>query len=301
MIYILIGLIFFIIILLLKPKKKKIDPNKKINDAFDYTVDEKEEDKESILTRKDLKNQKIEIMLVKASIPLKAREYKIFKYGSIALIIFTIFILTKNIVLGAILGFAWSFVPNIILKIAAEKKKLALELQIPAALSLIRNSLEAGMSFLQSLEIVAEEVDPPIGEEFGRVLHETNLGKDLDVALNNMIARVDSQELKLVVVAVLIQRQVGGNLGDIIDIILETIKDRIQIKGELRILTSQGRLSAIVITSLPIALGIIMYLINPDYMAPLVTTTIGQILLGIVASMMGLGIFIISKIIKIDF
>lgn len=270
-----------------------------IDKAIDFALDKEEE--EVILTMKEQKQRDLEIKIIRSGLPIKPKEYQLFKWGMVVIVFLLFGVLAGNIFLGLIFGGAMLFIPPLLLNHAIEKKRLVFENQIPIALSLIRNSVEAGFSFMQAIEVVATEMDAPISEEFSRVLHEASVGKDIEVALNNMQERILSDELKLVVVAVLIQRQVGGNLGEIIESILETINDRIQIKGEIRTMTSQGRFSAIIICALPIGLGAIMYFMNPEYMSPLFTTTMGQVLLGVAAIMIGLGAFLISKIVKIDF
>lgn len=300
MTYVLIFAIPFIGLLLfnLLTGKKGVDSDR-LDDAFEYADEKVEVEKE--LSKREMKLMELEIELIRAGFPLKPKEYQRIRLLSSIGTFLVLFLLTKNLILAVIFAVVMLALPGIYLKFAQERKKRVFENQIPVALSLVRNSIEAGFSFMQALEVVASEMQPPISEEFGRVLHETSVGKDLEHALNNMMARVESEELKLVVVAVLIQRQVGGNLGEIIDVILETIKDRIQIKGEIRTLTSQGRLSAMVICALPIVLGILMYFINPEYMSPLFTTTAGQVLLAIAFVMILMGAYLISKIIKIDF
>lgn len=299
---VVIAIIVVIIFLLLSGKDQKII-NQKMDKAVEGLVDETDEIglEDVELTPRQLKEQKLNSELDRAGFPITAKEFVRIKIFSTLFLFLSLYFLTGNIMIVAIVVCAWQFVPNIALKMAQEKKKEALEQQIPAALSLIKNSLEAGMSFNQALEIVADEMDPPISEEFQRVLKDTKLGRDMKVALLAMLDRVQSDELKLVVVAVNIQREVGGNLVDILDVILETIKDRIQIKGEIKTLTAQGRMSAIIISALPIALGLIMYVMNPEYMSPLFTEPLGQVLLAGCLIFMFIGVFFISKIVKIDF
>lgn len=299
---VVIAIIVVIIFLLLSGKDQKII-NQKMDKAVEGLVDETDEIglEDVELTPRQLKEQKLNSELDRAGFPITAKEFVRIKIFSTLFLFLSLYFLTGNIMIVAIVVCAWQFVPNIALKMAKEKKKEALEQQIPAALSLIKNSLEAGMSFNQALEIVADEMDPPISEEFQRVLKDTKLGRDMKVALLAMLDRVQSDELKLVVVAVNIQREVGGNLVDILDVILETIKDRIQIKGEIKTLTAQGRMSAIIISALPIALGLIMYVMNPEYMSPLFTEPLGQVLLAGCLIFMFIGVFFISKIVKIDF
>lgn len=269
-----------------------------IDKALDFALGKEEE---IILTAKEKKARDLEIKIIRSGLPIKPKEYKLFKWGIVVAVFLLFGVLAGNIILGVICAGAMLAVPPFLLNWAIEKKKLVFENQIPVALALIRNSVEAGFSFMQAIEVVATEMEAPISEEFSRVLHEASVGKDIEDALNNMQERILSDELKLVVVAVLIQRQVGGNLGEIIEAILETINDRIQIKGEIRTLTSQGRFSALIICALPIVLGVIMYFMNPTYMSPLFTTTIGQVLIGIAVIMIAMGAYLISKIVKIDF
>lgn len=282
-----------------KAKQSKSNSSgSEIDKALDFALDKEEE---VFLTKKEQKARDLEIKIIRSGLPIKPKEYKLFKWGLLVAVFLLFGVLAGNIILGLICGGAMLAIPPFLLNWAIEKKKLVFETQIPIALSLIRNSVEAGFSFMQAIEVVATEMEAPISEEFSRVLHEASVGKDIEDALNNMQERVLSDELKLVVVAVLIQRQVGGNLGEIIEAILETINDRIQIKGEIRTLTSQGRFSALIICALPVVLGMIMYFMNPTYMSPLFTTTIGQILIGVAVIMIALGAYLISKIIKIDF
>lgn len=300
MIYLLIFIVVVLaVVFLITLKDKKQEKEAKLQDAISYG--EEEDTEEVPLTKQEMRYQEIDLQLLRAGIPLKAHEYIKLRYISTLIAFLILYLLSKNIVIALLFTVAWWFVPPIAVNFAKDRKKNLFEEQIPPALSLIRNSLEAGMSFTQSLEIVAEEMDPPISEEFARVLHETKIGKDLEVALKNMLHRVESDELKLVVVAVLIQRQVGGNLGEIIEVILETIKDRVQIKGEIKTLTAQGRLSAAIICGLPIALGAIMYLINPEYMSPMFTTTAGQVMLAFAGFFELVGVYAITRIIKVDF
>jgi tight adherence protein B len=137
--------------------------------------------------------------------------------------------------------------------------------QLPDTITLLANSLRAGSSFLQGLELVTREGRPPISEEFERVVREMSLGVALQPALNNMVRRVDSEDLELMVTAINIQSQVGGNLATVLDSIAYTIRERIRIIGEINTLTAMQRYSGYVITLLPVGLGAILFLISPSY------------------------------------
>ncbi|MBE3590676.1 MAG: type II secretion system F family protein [Firmicutes bacterium] len=171
---------------------------------------------------------------------------------------------------------------------------------LPAALGMMSQALKAGHSFLQAAETVAEELDSPLAEEFGQMVHEIRLNVSTEDALANLVDRVRSDDLDLVVTAVLIQRQVGGNLAQLLDQIAHTIRERVRIQGEVRVLTSQGRLSGWIVGALPVALLVLVSLMNPGYLAPLFHTPLGRALLGTAAVMEALGAFVIHRIVRIE-
>ena len=168
--------------------------------------------------------------------------------------------------------------------------------QLPDTITLLSNSLRAGSSFLQSIELVSRETPAPMGEEMGRVVREVNLGLGMEEALKNMVRRIKSDDLDLMVTAISIQQQVGGNLAEILDTIAFTIRERVRIKGEVNTLTAQGRMSGYLVAVLPIAIAAMINMIQPAFMEPLFTQTIGQIMLGVGITMMTIGFFAIRKI-----
>jgi tight adherence protein B len=148
--------------------------------------------------------------------------------------------------------------------------------------------------------MVAEEMTGPIAEEFGILKKEVNLGLNTEKALENMTGRVSSEDLELVVTAVMIQRQVGGNLSEVLDNITATIRDRVKIKGELKTITAQGKISGLVISLLPLILCGLIFLISPKMMSLLFTTAMGQIMIGVALFMETIGIILIRKVVKIE-
>ena len=172
--------------------------------------------------------------------------------------------------------------------------------QLADALVLIANSLRSGFSFLQAVELVAKEMQPPISREFGRLLNEMNLGASADDALENLTRRVSSMELELVTTAVLIQRQVGGNLAEVLDTIAETIRERARMRREISALTAQGRVSGFVVGALPVALAAYMFVVSPDLIMLLWNEPIGKMMIGVAVLMQLIGAFVISKIITIE-
>lgn len=172
--------------------------------------------------------------------------------------------------------------------------------QLADAMSLLANSLRSGYSFLQAMEVISREMPEPICKEFGQVLRETRVNIPLEEALQNLQQRVDSNDLALVITAVLIQRQVGGNLAEVLDKISETIRDRIKLLGEVRTLTSMGRMSGWIVSLLPIVLGLAIYALNPDYLRPMLTSPLGWVMLAIAGGMQGTGILVIQSMVKME-
>jgi tight adherence protein B len=168
-------------------------------------------------------------------------------------------------------GVLLSFAPNLYVGFAARRRVKAFNNQLGDTINLLANSLRSGYSFLQSMELVSREAPAPMSSEFRRVVQEVGLGLSTADALANLLRRVPSDDLDLLITAVNIQMEVGGNLAQILETIGHTIRERVRIKGEIQVLTAQGRISAYVITFLPIALAVIITVINPDYMAPMFT------------------------------
>ena len=243
---------------------------------------------------------KIQKELIKAHILLKGEEFitiSIFSFFSAITISTLIF---RNILIGSIFGiFGW-ILPSIIVKRKKKKRVRVLNDQLSDAIVLISNSLKAGYSFLQAVEMVSREMVPPVSEEFAQLQKEINLGYTTEQALENVIKRVESDDLGLVITAVLTQRQIGGNLAEILDNISGTIRDRLKIKGEIRTLTAQGKASGMVISLVPVGLGIVMEVTNPEYIGLLFSHKLGWAILAVAVLMQTVGIYSISKIIKIE-
>lgn len=163
----------------------------------------------------------------------------------------------------------FSFAPNIYVSMRASNRIKAFNNQLGDTITLMANALRSGYSFLQTLDMVSREAPAPVSTEFSRVVQEVGLGRSTEEALENLLRRIPSEDLELLITAVNIQHEVGGNLAQILDTIGHTIRERVRIKGEIKTLTAQGRISAYVITGLPIALAIFISVMNPTYMAPL--------------------------------
>lgn len=167
-------------------------------------------------------------------------------------------------------------------------------------LMMLSNSLHAGHSFVQSIQLVAQDSHGPIKEEFERLIAEMQMGVGIEEALLRSGERVKSEDYDLIITAISIQRQVGGNLAEVLESIAQTIRDRVKLKREVKALTSQGRLSALIFMVMPAGVGGILFLINPSYISVLFHSTIGIAMLIFAVLGQGIGYLIIRKIIKID-
>jgi tight adherence protein B len=233
--------------------------------------------------------------LARADLRLRVAEYYYLRVGLAVGLAAVLFLLRDPLsaLVGALLGY---FVPRIWVGRRISGRLNAFNKQLPDTITLLSNSLRAGSSFLQSIELVSRETPPPMGSEMGRVVREVNLGLGMDEALANMVRRIKSDDLDLMVTAIGVQQQVGGNLAEILDTIAFTIRERVRIKGEIRTLTAQGRYSGYLVAFLPIGIMITLNFINPEFMQPLFTELIGQALLALGAIMMSIGFFAIRKI-----
>ena len=198
---------------------------------------------------------------------------------------------------GIVGGF---FLPRIYLGMRRSQRLKAFNDQLSDALNLIVNSLRAGYSTAQALEVISNEMPAPISEEFGRVVLELQLGVPFDVAMANLLRRMPSEDMELIVTAMSVQREVGGNLAEVLDAISFTIRERVRIKGEIRTLTAQGRYTGYLITALPFVLATIIYLINPGFMGVLFTDPCGWLMIGISLVLIVIGYIVVSKIVNIE-
>lgn len=172
--------------------------------------------------------------------------------------------------------------------------------QLGDCLMMVANALRAGFSFLQAMEMISKEMEPPISEEFKHVMRDINLGATVERALDDMDNRVGSPDFSLVVTAVLIQQQVGGDLAQILDTISETIQDRIRMRREVKTLTTQGRMSGWILILTPIALALFMTSSDPNYLDPLFKNPIGQMILAATIVMEIIGAIVIKRIVDIE-
>ncbi|WP_302550933.1 type II secretion system F family protein [uncultured Dialister sp.] len=246
-----------------------------------------------------LGRKKLDLMMVRAGLPLLGSEFLAISAGG-ALLVFVIFALaTRNPVTGLLALLLFLAADFVFVQRRITKRLDNFQRQLADCLSLVANSLRAGFSFLQTMEIISREMEPPMSTEFERVMRDTSLGKSLDEALHDMDERVGSADFSLVVTAVLIQQQVGGNLATILDTIRETISERIRLRREIGTLTAQGRATGIILACIPVVLALFFYTLAPSFIQPLITTTIGHIAIGAAIILEIVGFIAIYKIVDI--
>jgi tight adherence protein B len=238
--------------------------------------------------------------LEQAGFPLKAGEF----------VVVTVLAAIGGAVLATLLSQPWPVVfvvaaaagavPYVLLALSQRRKDAKLRAQLPDVLTIMASSLRAGHSFLQSLDTVSKEIDEPAATEFTRVVAEIRLGRAAEDALYAMGERIGSDDFTWAVLAINIQREVGGNLAEILDTVADTIRERDKIRRDVDTLTMEGRLSAYVLLAMPFAIAGYMTLVNPEYIGLLFTTGIGIALLVVAVSLMVGGYFWMRKVIKID-
>lgn len=206
-----------------------------------------------------------------------------------------------GLALAAVVALAGSYLPLSYIRIRASRRLAAMEAQLPDSIDLITSSLEAGGGMAQAFAMIAREMRPPMSEEFQRVNREVEVGLSHTEALANLVDRIGSEDLDLVVTTINIQAKVGGNLVQILRTINNTIRERIRIRGEVKVLTSQQRLSAYVISAIPPGMAVILFVINRPYISRLFQPGLTEIMLIVTVIMEVAGFLILQKIANIEY
>jgi tight adherence protein B len=243
---------------------------------------------------------KISQELVKADIQITVKELLLIKLIFTTQFIVLVFLLTKDIFLVFLVGAIIWNVPKILIHIKKVKRLKEFDEQINEGIMIITNSLKAGYSFLQAVGVVVEETADPFAKEFKKLLKEMSLGVSIEDALKNLLNRMESEDLELIVNAILIQKDIGGNLSEILDNIGSTIRERQKIYNELKTLTAQGKLSGLVVILIPAVLALALYVLNKEYIMLLFTTNVGLMMVGMSVVSQIIGVIIINNIVKID-
>lgn len=276
---------------LVASRETHISDSAMIQDASDFAG--RVAERVGLLTR-------IEDMLARADLPVRAAEV-IFLWG-IGVIFLAIvgFILFGSPIIALIFAVLAAVFPWMFLRSKANKRLKLFSSQLPDVLQLLAGALRAGFSFMQALESVAEESTDPTKKEFSRVVSETSLGRPPEEALEEVAERMQSEDLMWAVMAVRIQREVGGNLAEILETVSNTMTERERLRREVKSLTAEGRFSAYILGLFPAGFGFVLFMIQRDFMEPLFTRAVGQALLGAAVFGTVIGFIWLQKIMKIE-
>lgn len=245
--------------------------------------------------------KRIELMMQQADWPIRGTEFEAILLlwgGLVGLVTFLVTLKGAMFFVGVLVGILMGFA---LLGLRIRRRRKKFTNQLGDMLTMVANALRAGFSFMQAFELIAREMDAPMGREVQLVVNEVNLGNTLESALDNMQRRVASPDFELVVTAVLIQRQVGGDLASILDTISETIAERVRMRREVMTLTAQGRASALVVACIPIGLALAISVLNPNYLRPLIETDLGRMFVVAAIVLELVGFIIIRRIVNIQF
>jgi tight adherence protein B len=244
--------------------------------------------------------QKLDNLIIQANAKYTIGFYVLFALLMAVLgsIFGTIVIKSKIIALVFIPLLGWS--PFLYLNFLKQKRMEKFRQQLPEGLDLISRALKAGHAFIGGIKLVADEFDDPLGPEFAEMIEEINFGVSTSEALKNLAKRVDSEEIKYFVVGVILQRETGGNLAELMDTLSKLIRERFVFDGKVRTLSAEGKLSAVVLTCLPFAIIAYLYFTQPDYMNLLFADPLGRIMAVVAGIMMIIGIFVMKKMVKIE-
>ena len=209
--------------------------------------------------------------LARANLKLTVGEFVILQFAAMLIAGALATLISGTVLVGALFGlFGW-FIPKFWLRRRQAGRLKAFNNQLGDTIQLMSNSLRSGLSLVQSMEMISRESEPPISEEFQRVVREIGLGVGPQEALLHLVRRVASDDLDLLVIAILVQFEIGGNLSRILDSIANTIRERVKLQGEIRTMSAQGRMAGYVLSGMPVAIGSLLMLIAPSYMGALFT------------------------------
>jgi tight adherence protein B len=274
-------------------RKLQVDKGERTSSAFTKSLDQ------AVAGRSFAQN--LSTQLARANLKLTPGEYMMLTVTSVlgtGLIAYVL--MHRNVILGfggLVLGF---FLPRFYVKFRQSKRLKDFNNQLGDAINLLANGLRSGYSLLQAMDAVAREMPAPMSEEFQRVVREIGLGVSNERAMNNMLRRIPSDDLDLMITAVNVQHEVGGNLAEILETISHTIRERIRIKGEIRVLTAQGMISGYVISFLPLGLGLVLYAMNPLYIGRMFQQPCGWAMIAVGTISTVVGFIAIRKIVNIE-
>ena len=241
----------------------------------------------------------IESKLDEADVPVRPAE-ALFIWAVVVVIAGIAGLVLGGIVVGSLVLAATVCAPWLVLGFLAAKRRRAFDEQLPDMLQLLSTTLRSGFAIVQGLDTVARQLTGPLGKEMRGVVAEARLGRSIVTSITEVARRVKNEDLEWVATAIGIQQEVGGNLAELLDIVAETMNARSRLRREAHALTAEGRIGAVIISVLPIAIGLFVYVVNPSYLSPLFHTALGEILLYGSIAMAAVGIVWLRRIVEFE-
>jgi tight adherence protein B len=234
-----------------------------------------------------------------AGLNMRVAEFVLISLGSAFIPPLLVLVLTRNLLVTVVVVLLGTVGPFLYLSVMASRRQAKFEEQLPSTLQLLSGALQAGHSLQQAVDTVVHEAGDPIAGEFQRVLTEARLGRPLEEAFEAMAKRTNSIDFKWTVMAIRLQRQVGGNLAEVLSTVSQTIRDRYALKRQVKALSAEGRLSSLILSVLPILMFVALLIFNPTFLRPLFSTGIGLMMMAGAAVLMIFGVFWLKKITEI--
>lgn len=253
-----------------------------------------------VMERRGL-DTRVSSRLEAAGLPLRTGEWMLLHLGTTIGTGMLFLLLSGGGLLAAPLGLLLGLAgPWLFLSLRRDRRRRRFLSQLPDALQLLASSLQAGYSLPQAIGTVVREGEPPVSTEFNRAMVETRLGLPLEDALTGVAERLSSRDFSWVVMAVRIQREVGGNLAELLNTVAETLRERDRLRRQVQTLSAEGRLSGWILGALPLVFAVYLTLVRPEYLRPLLTTPAGWVLLGFAAVLLASGIFWVSRVVRVE-
>ena len=248
-------------------------------------------------------SEKVALHLERAGVHLRVGEYYMIRYGMAALLFLVPLVFNRTpLALGLGLGLAvvGYILPAWYIGSRRKARMAQMSRQLVEMLGLVSNSLKSGYGLMQSFDFAARQMNPPLALELRRMLREANLGMSAEDALTALGERINSPDLDMALTAITIQRTVGGNLAEVLDNVAFTMRERERIRGEIRTLTAQQMLTGVIIGGLPVGVGLLFLVINPDYMSLLFTEPLGRLFLLAAVGLEAVGVFTIKRVLAVE-
>ena len=261
----------------------------------------KEKQKRELSAKTKKRMEKVEEELYSVGIKMPVETFLMLWISITVVIPILVYLIFHNIFLCLIVAFAIAFIPVMVIQKKKKKRKSDLESQLVDAISVLVNALRAGHSFQMAMNTISRDMEEPISGEFGRVFRETQRGLTLEDSLNQMVERTGSEDLGIMCTAIIIQRQVGGNLSEVLENISETIQERISLRGEIKAKTASGRISGYIVGALPLLILGAISVINPGYVSLLFKEGPGHIMLIVSVVMEVIGFLVIKKVVTVKY